>query len=408
MGNYVTVASRPHPNIGYDPCVGSPAGTRALASQIREFSHKIEDLSSFLQGARSDIDYGGWIGDSRRAFQEAMVEFPPKLSQFGGALNSVQGALDSWADELETLQTRSLTLDEELGTARTALQGTNAQVMNWEDTGDNRHEFNVLSLEHQANESAVREAEGAVARLEGEYRDKAEDYGAIINRAGNRSWNRSFWDFVGDIGDWIEDTWVGDVARAVAPLAQWLSDWAGNASAVLTVAGVVALAIPPAWPAVPFLLGGAAITGTAATIGDVALATGGYGDWGTVGLGLVTLGIGKGVGVAGSRIMRIYRNSGRSDQLVRVRNGTGTYEYVPTWFTATEMHDSELVWQLIRYKGTQAEWAITGYGIAQGFRSQDGPAPDVPVDFEASESVDPWNLPPNAAYLQDRDGELVK
>ena len=407
MGNYVTTATRPHPTIGYDPCPGSPEGTRALAGQIREFAWKIEDLSAFLQGARSDMDYGGWVGDSRRAFQESMVEFPPKLEEFRGALESVHGALDGWADDLESFQSRSLELDTQLSEAQQAVSTAAGALEGWEDTGDNRHELLGLQGDQLAASNLLRDAQAAVKNLEDEYRERAEHYGDIINGAGDRSWDRSFWDRLGDVADWIEDSWIGDVARAIAPVADWVSTWGGIASGVLTVAGVICLAIPPAWPAVPFLFGGAAITGTAATAGDVVLASAGYGDWGTAGLGLLTIGIGKGVTAAGARIMKIYRDSGRAEQLVRVRTSTGSYEYVPSMFTAREMHDSELVWQAIRLKGTQAQWGITGYLIYQGNRP-DGAAGPVSVGYEGYESANPWDLPPNAAYLEDRDGALVK
>src|SRR5690625_2784041 len=112
MGNYVTVATRLHTHWGYDPCPGSPDGSETFGAQLKGFAEQTEELKAFLMGARSDLDYGGWTGDSQIAFQEAMVEFPPKLGELASAFDSVQQAVYDWAGELRGFQSRSLTLDE--------------------------------------------------------------------------------------------------------------------------------------------------------------------------------------------------------------------------------------------------------------------------------------------------------
>ena len=49
-GNFVTVESRPHPAIGYDPCPGSVEGSIGLADQMRGFYEHTGELAAFLEG----------------------------------------------------------------------------------------------------------------------------------------------------------------------------------------------------------------------------------------------------------------------------------------------------------------------------------------------------------------------
>lgn len=404
-GNYVTAEGRPHPNIGYDPCIGSVEGSTALADQMRGFYEHTGELAAFLEGARNDIQH--WAGDNQRAFQEAMVELPPKLHQISDAFETAQQAVRGWAEELVGFQERSLMVDGHLGETREAVAATQARLDDWVDTGDNRAEFSNLQLEHQENVQAERDAEAALTTLEGDYRDRAAHFGGLINAAGDNTWSSSWWDsiksHVDDLGDWLEDTWVGDVARTLAPVAAWVSEWGGWISAgALVLAGVAALVFPPA--ALP-LLAVAGVAGGLATIGDIALGASGYGGWGFVPISLVTLGIGKGVGHAARKIVDIRRAHGGSTVQVQGRNGT--VHLVPSMFTADEMYGNEIVWRSIKLKGNQAEWAITGYGLSQSFVGPGDAAP-APQRYNGYEDVNPWDLPPNAAYLEDRDGELVR
>ncbi len=404
-GNYVTVEMRPHPAIGYDPCPGSVDGSIGLADQMRGFYEHTGELAAFLEGARNDIAH--WAGENQRAFQEAMVELPPKLHQISDAFQTAQQAVRDWAGELTDFQSRSIQVDGHLADTIEAVAATQQAKNDWVDTGDNRHEWNELLREHQENELAEREARAAVSTLEGDYRDRAEHFGGLINAAGDNVWSSSWWDtiksHIDDLGDWLEDTWVGDVARWLAPVADWVSEWGGWISAgALALAGLSVLVFPPA---APVFLAISGVAGMASTAGDVVLGVSGYGDWGFVPISLVTFGIGKGVSHAARKIIAIRRANNGS--VVRVETRNGTHEYVPSMFTADEMYDNELVWRSLKLKGDQANWAITGYGLSQSFVGP-GEAEEVPVTYHGYEDVDPWDLPPGAAYLEDRDGELVK
>ncbi|WP_152191644.1 WXG100 family type VII secretion target [Georgenia satyanarayanai] len=417
MGNYVTVQTREHANIGYDPCPGSPEGSTALAEQVRGFADRIDEMQTFLQGARNDLELAGWAGENRRAFQETMVEFPPRLTRVSSAFDTLQQAIRDWAGELTDFQTRSLELDAELGTAREAEAAAetarqtfldNRTDVGWTDD-DEIDQFNRLDGDLSTASENTRDVERRIGDLESEYRERAVHYGGLISTAAGDAWGGGFWASVGDvfdgIGDWVEDSFIGDFARWSAPFWDVVSEWGGWISAGLTVLGAVSLFVFP--PAAPFLFGGAAIAGGAATVADGMLAASGFGGWGAVGLGLVTIGIGKGVAKAGDKIIEVYQRTGRADELINVRVGNVSGTYRPSLFTATEMHSDELWWHFVSMKGQQAEWAINGYSLSQSF-VQDGEAQPVEQGYSAFEGGNPWDLPPNIAYLEDRDGELVK
>lgn len=416
MGNYVTVATRPHPNIGYDPCPGSPEGSVALADEVLGFAERIDELQVFLQGAGGDLDHAGWAGENRDAFQQAMVEFPPRLREVTGAFDTLQEAVRGWADELETFQCRSLALDADLGAERSVqAQADEARdsflsgrTGAWTDQ-DDIDELHRLDAALGTARDGTREVERSISNLESEYRERAVHYGALINAAANRAWGGGFWASVGDffdgIGDWLEDSPLGDFARRFAGVLDTISEWGTALSLVLGVAGVISIFVFP--PAAPFLLGGAAVTGVAAAGADGMLAVSGFGGWGSFAVSVATVGLGKVVTKAGDRIVDIYKATGRQDQIVRVQTGPMAGTYRPSLFTATDMHQDELVWHLVQLKGRQAEWGISGYVMVQRY-SDDGAAMPVRQDYSAHEGANPWDLPPNIAYLEDRDGALVK
>lgn len=408
-GNFVTVESRPHPAIGYDPCPGSVEGSIGLADQMRGFHEHTGELAAFLEGARNDIAH--WAGDNQRAFQEAMVELPPKLHQISSAFETSQAAVRGWAEELSGFQERSLALDEALRSAREseATADSNRQYFldNREGIGWTEQEDIDRIQELDGAYDAARDARQAVERqigdLEDEYRDRARHYGAIINGAGDQVWSASWWDtiksHIDDFGDWLEDSFIGDIARALAPIADWVSEVAGWISAGALGLALIALPIFP--PASVVLTAVSSVAGHISTAGDVTLALSGYGDWSFVPMSVLTFGLGKGISHATRKIV-----NARKDANARVITINGK-EYAPSVFTVDEFVDGELVWRSVRYKGEQVSWALTGYGLSRSFVGP-GDAQPVPQNFEGYEDVNPWDLPPNVAYLTDKDGELVK
>lgn len=415
MGNYVTVATRPHPNWGHDPCPGDVEGSETFADQVEGFAERVEELAVFLLGTRNALDSGGWQGDSERAFHDAMVDFPPRLRGLGSAFAAVESAVRGWATDLADLQARSLVLDEALGEARLVEEGARSDrdeylrsrdpVVGHDDPADAHAEEQLENAYLLASELTA-DAERALGDLEREYRDKAEHYGSLVNDVPGYGWASSPLGWADDLGDWVEDSWVGDAARWASPAAGWVSEWGGRASAGFTVlSGISLVAFPPA---LAFFGPAAVITGGASSMADGVLAAGGHGSWGSVMLGVVTAGIGGRVtGVAGKRIKDSYRDTGRSDQLVEVKTANGTTTYAPSLFTAHEIQDGELVWRAVELAGNEADWTVTGYSLLSGLPG-DPEAEPVDVGFEAYESQDPWDLPPNIAYLEDDAGELVK
>ena len=419
MGEYVTYEGRHHPHIGYDPCPGSQDGTALLADQLGAFAGKVDELRAFLEGGRHDIHDAGWAGENRRAFRETMVEFPQLLVRVVGAFTDAEHAVRDWGEELSYFQARSMMLDEDLGNARARLamaedaqQAYQAGEDQRQWSREQRAELTRLDDERELALDAVAEVEQRISDLESEYRERAEDVGSRINAAGDEAWGGSLWDAIGDffddIGDWIEDSFIGDIARFLAPIAAWISKWGGFVAAGLAALGGAALLVFP--PAAPFLLGGAAIVGGVSTAADATLAAAGHAGWGPVGLGMLTFGLGKAAAAASSHVVRMYKASGRGDELVRVKTPLGTYEYLPTMLDAKELHRHELTWRMVRLKGAQAEWSISGYRLGDTVTGmlEDESAPDVEGRYTGYAGTDPWDLPPNTAYLEVEDGELVK
>lgn len=392
MGNYVTYEQRNLPHIGWDPCPGSPGGTRDLATMLATFSARAGEMAAFIDGAGDD--YRAWSGESSRKFQAAMVEFPPKLHETVRALEAAESALTGWAGELAEFQSRSALLDTQLGEWREIHRVESSKTyltvpgepVNFGRSYEGGSPWEAARLQ-------VERLEAQVEAIHAEYLDRARYYGGLLNEAGDMVWSHGWWatftSHVDDLGDWLEDSWAGDFARWAAPVLGVVSEWGANLALLSTVAAGVAFLIPGAQVAVPFLLGAAGIFGGLALAADTGLAIGGQGGWDAVGLGVVTLGLGKGVAAATRRVVNTYRGA-RADQLVRV----GNHSYAPSMFTATEMTTEEVVWRSIRMKGNQAVWAIDGTGAYDR--------------FNAWGEQDPWDLPRGAAYLEDKDGELVK
>src|SRR5690625_721913 len=112
MGNYVTVAGRPHPHWGTDPCPGDPEAVEVLAGRLQDYGERAGLVSAFFEGAGDDLAAAGsWHGESQLAFDQVMKRFPMNLRPVSDALDGVAAALRGWAGELRELQSDTLYLD---------------------------------------------------------------------------------------------------------------------------------------------------------------------------------------------------------------------------------------------------------------------------------------------------------
>lgn len=411
MGDYVAVQEREHPNLGWDPCPGSPEGSGELAGLVQRFSTQVGDMAALVAGSKATGSE--WMGRAYDSFTDAMGEFAPKLEKVADAFGSASEALSSWADELEGFQQESMEIDAELGERKSELADAQGQVDGWQerlyDEEETTEEINAHIDDLQDAKSQVRDVESKADDLHDRYLERAKHYGSMLDDAGDAAWGGSWWDdvkgFFDGIADWVEDSVIGDIARGLAPLAKVISDFGGWASAGLAAAGGLSLIIPGAQVAAPFLFAGSAIAGGASLGADTVLASSGYGDWSTVGLGLATLGIGKGVSYAGRKVIQNYRNTNRAGQLRHVKGPGGTEKtYPPSLFNAeTTMTQGELGWRMMQLKGNQAKWTITGVQLASSVH--DGTSGNMaPVDLarnlEYHQDVDPWDLPQDGAYVE--------
>lgn len=396
MGNYVTVAGRPHPHWGTDPCPGDPEAVEVLAGRLQDYGERAGVVSAFFEGASEDLAAAGsWHGESQLAFDQVMKRFPMNLRPVSDALDGVAAALRGWAGELRELQSDTLYLDWRLGDARRIEKQSWERLVAFEQGAgplepDQRHEWNQLTMLHEEALARQREAEAALTERENTYRERAVHYGALI-----RDSHIGGMYGVGPgirIGSWLEDTWLGSVARWSAPVAGAISEAATATSAGLLVGATMA-AGSGNLPVVAFLLGSAGAIGTVGTVADLSLAISGYGDWSTVALGLGTVGIGR----AAQRAVARGRDA---NQGPRVTTGTG-HSYAPSYFTSTELTSSQITWQRVGLANDGASWAITGYALSQSLTPDDEAGP-VPVGLTGYAGVDPWDLPPNIAYLEDQ------
>jgi len=389
VSTYAVAPTRDLPNIGWDPCPGSPVDTRTLASTLSEFSTTATEMADFISGSGNNT--GAWRGDSFETFKRSMTDFPPKLREVSQAFEQASSALRSWADDLDGFQDRSWQLDNELREKRYALELAQADVTGWLERGDDPDVVNANVEIRDAAKAEVRSVEGSVEALHQEYLDKARYYAGILDAAGDAAWGGSWWDGLkatwNDFTYWVEHSRIGDLARALAPLADWLSNAGAWVSAISMAAAGLSLIIPGAQVAVPVFLAIAGVAGAVSTIGDVTLAASGYGGWGAVGVNLLSFGVGKGFAKASSKIIKNHIATGRASQLVTVTGPGGKqHTYVPSLFRMETMEGSEAVWHTVRLKGSQAKWAITGYGLWSS--------------MTLHQDVNPWDLPRGAAYVE--------
>ncbi|HLS49042.1 MAG TPA: hypothetical protein VK024_03545 [Actinomycetaceae bacterium] len=389
MSGYAVAPTRDLPNIGWDPCPGSPADTRTLASVLSDFATQATEMASFISG-RGD-NAGKWVGDSFDTFQRSMEDFPPKLVEVANAFDTASTALNGWAEDLDAFQERSWELDGQLRDKRIALDAAQAEVTGWLERGDDPDVVNANVEIRDAAQGEVREVERNIEALHQEYLDKAREYGGRLDAAGDAAWGGSWWDTIkgawADFTYWLEHSWAGDLARTLAPLADWVSNVGAWVSAISFAAAGVALIIPGAQVAVPVFAAIGSISGAVSTVADGVLAVGGYQDWSFVGVSALRFGVGKVFSGASKKIIQSHRNTRRTNQLVTVTGPGGReHTYVPSLFRMTEMHGDEVVWHAVRLKGSQAKWAITGYGLASS--------------LTVHEEVRPWELPRGAAYVE--------
>ena len=386
MSGYLT-ASRVLENLGWDPTPGDVEGTRDLARLFRDLGDDVAEMSAFLQGARTDL----WTGQTARAYQEAMVEFPPRLSTIATAFGQAGDVLSGWAEDLAGFQARAATIDADLGVAlgaeRAAVSAAVPYLQMGPGAGQPGEREEALAAANAAADRVIA-LRAAADRLHDEFNDASKSYAARLDAAGDMSfgggWSATIGNWVRDFGGWVSSSEVGDWIRSIAPSLSDISAFCGWASAGLAVAAGVSLFVLP--PAAPFLALGASVVGAAGLATDTALAVAADGDWSAVAWGLAGLGVGKIAGKAISRINHIRRTTGVGTAPTVVRGVDGQpVELPPSLFTTTEMHADELLWQAVKIKSNQAQWVITGVPLVQQVTAHD-------VD-------NPWDLPAGTAYL---------
>lgn len=374
MADYLTYPVHHRAHLDWDPCPGSPEGTRAIAAALVEAANTAGELAALIDGLR--LDTGGWDGASAQAYDAGVVQLPRHLEDTAAALREGADVLGSWAGALEDLQQRADAVDADLGHAREVLATARG-----------------VTLPSGYDTTLVREAHQEVARVEADAEQLHEDYlaaarvhGMGLNAAGEGVWGASLSQralaAVDDVGDLLEGSAAGRFARrhsdVLGPVAH-AAEASGEALDTAAVAtGAVGVFFPPA-AAVAAALGAAGrMAGGVGTAAQLGLALGGHGRWTDVlaaampsrplpgGHG------GPSAGRPGGAVSprRRHRRTGERDGAAPEHEGA---------FDARDVARQEVSWaELVERPG----WALDDAAVAQRW-------PD----------AQPWGLPDGIAYL---------
>ncbi|AZS72276.1 hypothetical protein DDE74_16090 [Streptomyces lydicus] len=295
------------PGIGFNPAKGDLDQIQALASDVKSVGDELDELDHMLKSIGKND--GAWEGEAAEKFTKKLGELPKFLRQGSESMHDCAKALRGWHTHLQGLQKKAVPLESETAAARKQMKSDldhhqkvydeyQSHVGEQMDPADAKALADRLdSAQHKADKSRdkleelVREAE----RIHSDWSDLADEAErAILKASENHPPDLHWWNRV---ADGLKAGW-----RA---FKDWLAEHAdllSNISAVLSIASLATMAIPP----VGAILGGLAI-------GASALALAGYGikasrggkvgvmDWVGAGLGVLPgIGAVKGLKAAGA------------------------------------------------------------------------------------------------------------
>ncbi|KMS77485.1 integral membrane protein [Streptomyces leeuwenhoekii] len=294
------------PGLTFNPAKGDLHTIESLAYDVKTVGDELDELREMLVSiGKTD---GAWEGEAAQKFQGKIGELPKYLQQGHESMTACSKALRTWHTQLEGMQRKARTLEDQAVEARKRLEQRNGAVdqVNGKITQSRfrqltEQEAKALTEEADSASRAAKEAAAELERIirEGEalrknWEEQAANAEKAIREASkNRPPDISVWD---KITGGLKGAWDG-FKDFLAEHADTLS----KIGSVLSILSLATMAIPPV----------GAVFGALA-IGASALALAGYGiktarggkvgvmDWVTAGLGVLPgVGAVKGLTAAG-------------------------------------------------------------------------------------------------------------
>lgn len=165
-------AARWMPALGWDPCPGSVAGTRALAGEVTALAGRVEAVR------HRTVAPAVWVGSCAAAYAAEVDVLAAVALLLADAAGEVGRALSGWAEELSGLQARADALEAECAATtaeRHRTAGGRARAYYGYGGGlttDAAEEAAVLAWE--AALAADAEVRARADRLHAEYTDRAQ------------------------------------------------------------------------------------------------------------------------------------------------------------------------------------------------------------------------------------------
>ncbi|MCL8016840.1 putative T7SS-secreted protein [Streptomyces sp. AS02] len=207
------------PGLTFNPAKGDLHTIESLAYDVKTVGDELDEMREMLLSiGKTD---GAWDGDAAKKFQDKVGELPKYLKQGHESMTACSRALRSWHDELQTMQQRAKSLEEQALDARKRLDQKNEAVdrVNVKIEGAmfrqlTEQEAKSLSEEADSASAAAKEAAADLQSLikKGEelrnnWEEQAEKAEKAIREASkNRPPDISIWD---KITDGLKGAWDG-------------------------------------------------------------------------------------------------------------------------------------------------------------------------------------------------------
>ncbi|WP_031484861.1 WXG100 family type VII secretion target [Streptomyces bicolor] len=372
------------PGLTFNPAKGDLHTIESLAYDVKTVGNELDEMrETLLSIGKTD---GAWEGEAAAKFKEKIGELPKYLKQGYESMTACSKALQGWHDQLQTMQQRARSLEDQALEARNRLDQKNEAVdrVNVKITGAQfrqltEQEAKALSEEADSASAAAKDAAADLKKIidDGEALRKsweeqaAKAENAIREASENRPPDISIWD---KITDGLKGAWDG-FTDFLAKNADLFS----KIGSVLSILSLATMAIPP----VGAVLG-------ALAIGASALALAGYGvrtargekvgvmDWVGAGLGVLPgIGAVKGLtagakaakaAATGNRLKGVFANADEMATSVNVARGMADgVMYKSLAFAGKRMNLSDEVLDVGSWAMRGTQMGVKGMGLGLGF-----------------------------------------